>query len=92
MSILSKLFGTSKPKPETPAETESYKDYTIEPAPQKDGTSFRIAAVITKNIDGQTKTHHLIRADTLGTMDAAKEASIDKAKLVIDQLGDGIFR
>jgi len=92
MSILSKLFGRSKPAADTPAETEIYKGFTIQPGPQKEGSSFRIAALITKDIDGETKSHHLIRADTLGSLDAAKEASTAKAKLVIDQMGDRIFR
>lgn len=38
------------------------------------------------------KTHTMIRADTYMSLDAATEASLSKAKQVIDQLGDSIFR
>jgi hypothetical protein len=42
-------------------------------------------------VDGQTKTHTLIRADTLESLDAAAEASTAKAKVLIDQQGDRLF-
>lgn len=89
MSILSRLFGGGTSKPE--ARTETYKDFTITPEPIKEGPHFRIAARIEKEIGGEVKSHHLIRADTLESHDAAAEASVEKAKLMIDQSGDRIF-
>ncbi len=89
MSLLKKLFGgaTSAPK-HTP---ETYKDFTITPDPIPADGQHRIAAHITKEIDGEMKSHHLIRADTLMSANAAAEAAIDKAKIVIDQQGDRLF-
>ncbi len=43
-------------------------------------------------MDGTVKSHTLIRADTLGDLEGANEASISKAKQVIDEQGDRIFR
>ena len=51
----------------------------------------RIAARIEKEVNGEVKTHRLIRADTLESHGAAVEASVGKAKLLIDQLGDRLF-
>ena len=84
MSLLSKLFGKSEPKAPESVEHEGFK---ITPEPMRDGSQFRLSALIEK--DG--KTHHLIRADTLASAEAANEAAIAKAKQVIDQMGDCIF-
>jgi len=37
------------------------------------------------------KPHHLMRADTLGSIEEAEAFSIRKAKQVIDEQGDAIF-
>jgi hypothetical protein len=87
MSLLSRLFGKTAPAP----EAILHKDCRILPAPIKDSGAFRIAARIEKDFDGETKTHHLIRADTRPTLDEATEATVAKAKQAIDQLGDTLF-
>ncbi len=89
MSILKRLFGGGAP---TTAPFEDYKEYRITPTPIHEGGQFRISAKIERDIDGVTKSHTLIRADTLSGREAAEEASIEKAQQVIDSLGDGIFK
>ena len=84
MSLFSKLFGGgAAPEP----ERESYEGFTITPNPAREGGRFRIGATIEK--DG--KTHHLIRADVLETMDEANAASVRKAKQMIDEQGERLF-
>ena len=89
MSLFSKLFGGGGKGPETRAET--YNGFTITPDPIKEGPHYRIRARIEKEIGGEVKTHVLIRADTLQDHTAACEASVAKARLMIDQQGEGIF-
>ena len=89
MSWLKGVFGGGSTRPE--AEPETYKGFTILPQPIREGTSFRISALIEKEIDGEVKTHTLIRADTLGELTAATDASIGKAKQLIEEQGDAIF-
>ncbi|MEM9320462.1 MAG: HlyU family transcriptional regulator [Pseudomonadota bacterium] len=92
MSFLSKLFGGSKDSPEASVgKSEDYEGFSITPAPQRDGSSWRIAAKITKEIDGDTKSHQMIRADTLGGQEEAAAASLAKAKMLIDEQGDRLF-
>ncbi len=91
MSFLSKLFGGSKSAPANAPEPEIYKGFRIFADPMKDGSQYRIAARIELDADGATKTHQMIRADTLGSQQAAAEASLAKAKALIDQQGDRIF-
>jgi len=88
MSLLSRLFGKSEPKA---PEAVIHKDYRIYPQPVREGAVFRIAARVERDVEGQTKIHNLIRADTRNSEDEAREASVDKAKMAIDQLGDSIF-
>ena len=85
MSLLSKLFGGGKSAPE--AEPETYNGFTITPTPIAEGGRFRISARIEK--DG--KSHTLIRADVLEDLAAASEASLGKAKQMIDEQGDRLF-
>ena len=84
MALFSKLFGSSKPEV-TPSEV--YQDYTITPTPQKESGGWRIGARIEKG--GQT--HQLIRADMLQTKEQANDASVGKARQVIDERGARLF-
>ena len=88
MSLLSKLFGS---KAASQPEPEEHNDFLIFPDPVKESGGYRIAARIEKEIDGEVKTHHMIRADTYQSKETAIEASLAKAKLFIDQVGDGVF-
>jgi hypothetical protein len=90
MSLLKRLFGGSAAPAEIPSE--EYNGYTITPEPIREGGKFRLAAKIEKEIDGEVKMHHLIRADLLESEDIACKEGAAKARVVIDQQGDGIFR
>ena len=88
MSWFSRLFGTTgQPTPQTGAGREDYKGFAVTPAPIKDGGQFRVAARIEK--DG--KTHEMIRADTMASLEQATEISVRKAKQMIDEQGDRLF-
>lgn len=89
MSLLSKLFGGGGGGKEP--DPVVYQGYRIIPTPMKEGSEYRLAARIEKDEGGETKAHVLIRADTLGSAEAASDAAVAKAKQVIDQQGDGIF-
>jgi hypothetical protein len=88
-SFLSRLFGKSAgPAP----EPILHKDCRIFPEPMKEAGGFRVAARIEKEVDGQVKTHPFIRSDVHASLESATDASVEKAKLAIDQLGDDLFR
>ncbi|WP_255599018.1 HlyU family transcriptional regulator [Hasllibacter sp. MH4015] len=92
ISFLSKLFGggSNAAKSSTPAE--EHEGYRIYPAPTKESGGYRIGARIEKDIDGETKVHHLIRADQCQSPEEAEKISVLKAKQMIKEQGDGIFR
>jgi hypothetical protein len=90
MSLFSKLFGGSGgSEPKIPPET--YEGFTITPTPIKESSGYRISARIEKKIDGEVKSHTIIRADTIEDPKVATEASLRKAKQVIDEQGARLF-
>ncbi|SFD45376.1 HlyU family transcriptional regulator [Roseivivax sediminis] len=90
--FFSKLFGGGNDggKP-APAETVEYNGFYITPEPMPDDGQFRIAALIEGDVDGERKSHQLIRADVMSDYDAAVEASLAKARQAIDQQGKALF-
>ena len=89
MSLLKKLFGGSAP---AEAEAEIYQDFRIIPTLKRESDGYRISARIEKDVNGETKVHSLIRADTIASLDDATAATVAKAKQVIDEQGDALFR
>jgi hypothetical protein len=51
-----------------------------------------VAARIEKDIAGEVKMHQLLRADTIASLDEARAFCVRKAKQVIDEQGEAIFR
>lgn len=91
MSLFSSLKAmfSSDNTPSAPAimQSEEYKGFTITPAPMPDGSQFRVNGTIVKG----EQTHLFIRADVLTTKDDCAQEMLRKSKLMIDQLGEGIF-
>ena len=69
-----------------------YKGYTIRPEPRREGSQWLTAGVITKQFADEVKEQHFIRADKHGGKEAAEDFSITKAKQIIDEQGDKLFR
>lgn len=91
--FLKNLAGLDKSgEPASPEEEAvEYKGFLIAPAPMRDASGWRVAAVIYKDIDGERCSHHLIRADVFSDRGFASELSIRKAKMVIDDRGEKIL-
>ena len=93
MSLLSRLFGGggSAPKEPTRGDPILHQGFAIYPQPIAESGQHRVCALIEKDVGGETRSHRMIRADLLNDRDAAVDASLRKAKAVIDEQGDGIF-
>ncbi len=95
MSFLSNLFNALTSGNSESASTKNaveYNGYLIIPSPQKEGGEYRVAATITKGKGETQQKHNFIRSDLMSSRDECMELSIRKAKLTIDQLGDGLFK
>ena len=74
-----------------PASAVEYHGYRITPAPQRQGSGWNTAGVITKEFPDGVKEHSFIRVDTHASKDDAISFSIIKAQQIIDEQGDRIF-
>ena len=88
--VFGKLFGKKDAAPKEAAAIE-YEGHRIIPTPMREGKVYRLSARIEKDVDGETKVHQLIRADTLQSEDEATSVAIEKAKQVIDQQARWLF-
>ncbi len=93
MSIVSAIKKLFQSEPAKPAgyPPEQHKEFTIVACPQAAGGQYRVAATISKTIDGEVKQHDFIRSDTCAVADDAAELAVRKCITFIDQMGDRIF-
>jgi len=93
LTFLRRLFSRGGGSGETRTQPGvEYRGYTVTPTPQKDAGGWRVAGTISKEIDGQRKTHHFVRADVFPDREAVVAMTIEKAKRIIDEQGDRLFR
>ncbi|MCK5745995.1 MAG: transcriptional activator HlyU [Oricola sp.] len=92
--FLKRLFGsaTNENTPQSDEPDEVYNEVELFARPVKEGGQWRIAGEIRKRIDGTLVERKFMRADLLPDADTAKTATLGKAKLIVDQNGDGLWR
>ena len=94
-SFLSKLFGLSKASGTEPAasssKTETYGDCLIRATPLKEGSQFRLAGSVEKEIEGGIRVRTFIRADVFTSEQDVIDATLRKAHQIIDQHGPSLF-
>ena len=95
MGLFSKFFGgggESSGDGAREGDTVDYQGFKITPAAQPQSGQWLTAGVIRKEIGGETKEHRFLRADTHASADAANDFAVIKARQIIDEQGDAIFR
>ena len=90
-SMFSKMLGGGNPGPTSDAGVE-YKGYMIRPVPKPQGGQFYTAGNISESTDIEARQLYFIRADTHTTRGAAADHAISKAKQIIDEQGDKLFK
>lgn len=92
-SILSVFTGGSKSSaPVAPAaEPQAHQDCLIYAEPIREGSQYRLAGRIEKQVDGETLQRLFIRADVFTSLDDALECTFRKGRQIIDQNGAALF-
>lgn len=92
-SILSVFTGGSKSSaPAAPAaEPQAHQDCLIHAEPIREGSQYRLAGRIEKQVDGETLQRVFIRADVFTSLDDALECTFSKGRQIIDQNGAALF-
>lgn len=92
MSLWRKLFGGGATREEPAAEAVEHKGFLIRPVPFVEDGQHQTCGMISKEIDGEMKEHRFIRADRFASRDDAIEVTLRKARQLIDEQGEQIFR
>lgn len=93
--FLKKLFGggdNDNGAPSSKSPDEVHKDVEIRAAPVNEGGQWRVAGTLTKQIDGEAVSRRFVRADLLQSEADAISACVAKARLIIDQNGDSLWK
>ena len=77
---------------DTGADAIEYNGYRIYPMPYPSKGQYQTCGLIEKEVTGETKQHRFVRAETHPSREGATEFSIAKAKQMIDEQGDRLFR
>lgn len=92
--FLKRLFGTKEreeaPQSDTPDEV--HKGVEVFARPAKEGGQWRICGLLRKEVDGVVVERRFLRADLLPDEETARSATLGKARLIIDQNGDSLWR
>lgn len=91
MGLFSRLFGGKSEAKTVSVEPVEYKEFLIYQEVIAEGGQYRVAGRITKEIDGELKTHRFIRSDVVSNKSDAEELMLKKAQLFIDQMSGRIF-
>ncbi|MBD1572509.1 transcriptional regulator [Vibrio sp. S17_S38] len=91
MGLFSKLFTRTKKVEKALVEAVEYNGFLIYADSVSEGSQYRVAGRITKEVEGEIKTHRFIRSDVLGSQNDANQLMLKKAKLFIDQSGSTVF-
>jgi hypothetical protein len=69
-----------------------HEGFTIRTTFRRNGGQWMTAGVITKELAEGVMEHRFIRADSHATKESAEEFSIAKAKQIIEEKGDRMFK
>lgn len=93
--LLRRLFGGAAANENAPAAGEpdaTYKGVEIFAHPQKENSQWRIGGTLKRTVDDAVVERKFLRADLLDSEDAARMAAVDKARLIIDQNGEALWK
>ena len=91
MPLWSRFFGGKQERESTSVLSEEHKGFRITPKPIREGSHYRIAAQIEKEVAGVLRVYDLVRADTVVNPDEARTLSLAKARQVIDEQEERLF-
>lgn len=92
--ILKFLRGLGAAKSEEPSTHQAvdYKGFSIVPTPRKTPGGWTTEGVISKAQGENARSERFIRADVLMSEEEAVGYSVSKAKKIIDEQGDRLFK
>ena len=94
--FLKRLFGGGEADAGDAAQRApdlEYKGVEVRATPIKEPDGqWRLAGTLTKVVDDAPVPRQFLRADLMPSKDQAASSALEKARLIIDQNGDGLWR
>lgn len=87
-----RALGAGGAKEPTRHEAVEYKGFSIAPTPRKVTGGWTTEGIISMGAGEDTRSEHFIRADLLMSEEEAVAYSVTKAKKIIDEQGERIFK
>ena len=91
-SVLKKLFSGSAQATVQESEPMQYEGFSVVATPRQVSGGWSTEGIISKQLDGESKSSSFIRADTCTSRDDAIQMAFSKARKIIDEQGDKLFR
>ncbi|MEM6496225.1 MAG: HlyU family transcriptional regulator [Pseudomonadota bacterium] len=94
VTFLKKLFGVAGSGTGTTVvrgEAVQYNGYRIEPAPEAEGSQWRLAGYILRQNEEDIQETKFVRADMFSSREEASEFTVRKGRQIIDEQGDRLF-
>lgn len=95
MSFFKSLFGGRKAAdaaPAGPVKSAEHNGFTIHATPYQEGGQYQLCGIVEKEIGGELRSHRFVRADRFPGLDEAAEFTLAKARQLVDQQGESIFK
>ncbi len=85
-------LGGNKAEEAVKHEAMEYKGFSIVPTPRKAQGGWTTEGIISKPAGDETRSERFIRADMLMSEEDAVDYSVAKAKKIIDEQGERLFK
>jgi hypothetical protein len=85
-------LGGNKAEQAVKHDAVEYKGFSIVPTPRKAQGGWTTEGIISKPAGDETRSEHFIRADMLMSEEDAVDYSVAKAKKIIDEQGERLFK
>ena len=94
LGFLKNMFGGGGEEGGEPeaADAVEHEGFTIVATPRKASGGWSTEGLIRKTVDGEEKEAHFIRADTSTSREAAITLAVGKARKIIEEQGERVFR
>ena len=92
LKLLKKLFSAPAAASARPSDPMEYEGYSVVATPRQVSGGWSTEGVISKEVDGELRQSSFIRADTCMSREDAVQMSFRKARTIIEEQGERMFR
>jgi hypothetical protein len=92
LKLLKKLFSGPAGAAAPPSDPMEYEGYSVVATPRQVSGGWSTEGTISKEVDGELRQSRFIRADTCMSREDAVQMAFRKARTIIEEQGERMFR